>query len=71
MAERLETILTNRSSVLYELFDRKKLKELVETKGQSFRIPWFGQLMSGPQLLAYFIQFHEWFEHYNIRLTDS
>ncbi|OAO79252.1 Asparagine synthetase (glutamine-hydrolyzing) [Anoxybacillus flavithermus] len=71
VAERLETILANRSSVLYELFDAKKLKELVETKGQSFRIPWFGQLMSGPQLLAYFIQFHEWFEHYNIHLKEN
>lgn len=25
--------------------------------------PWFGQLMAGPQLLAYFIQFNYWMQN--------
>ena len=25
--------------------------------------PWFGQLMAGPQLMAYFIQINDWMDH--------
>ncbi|MGX1981401.1 asparagine synthase (glutamine-hydrolysing) [Thermolongibacillus altinsuensis] len=71
VTDRLKEVLENRSSVLYEFFDRQKLQELVETGGKAFKIPWFGQLMSGPQLLAYLIQFDAWFTHYHIVIKDS
>nr|WP_295971208.1 asparagine synthase (glutamine-hydrolyzing) [uncultured Bacillus sp.] len=66
----LKHILTNRQSVLYEFFDQVKLQEIVQTEGASFTVPWFGQLMTGPQLLAYLVQFHYWFHDYGINLTD-
>jgi asparagine synthase (glutamine-hydrolysing) len=68
---KLKNILKNRSSVLYEFFDAEKLWELVETEGTAFKIPWFGQLMSGPQLLAYLIQFDAWFRNYQIVIKDN
>ncbi|MBS2770539.1 asparagine synthase (glutamine-hydrolyzing) [Anoxybacillus sp. UARK-01] len=67
---RLKEILKERSSALYEFFEAGKLKEMVETGGKSFQMPWFGQLMTGPQLLAYLCQVHTWFEHYSIQIKD-
>ena len=32
-------------------------------------LPWYGQLMKTPQMIAYLIQIDFWLEHYNIRLS--
>jgi asparagine synthase (glutamine-hydrolysing) len=68
--ERMKDILTDKSSVLCELFNRDLLNELVDSGGNSFKEPWFGQLMSGPQLLAYFVQLDIWFKDYNINIVN-
>lgn len=68
--ELLNNVLQNKSSILHELFDHNQITQLVETGGASFKVPWFGQLMAGPQLLAYLIQIDRWFENYNIKLID-
>lgn len=67
---RLTSLLNERSSILHEFFEAEKLKEMIETGGKSFQAPWFGQLMTGPQLLAYLCQVHDWFEHYGIDIKE-
>ncbi|MEY9974691.1 asparagine synthase (glutamine-hydrolyzing) [Lysinibacillus sp. RC46] len=67
----LRDIMEDKNSILYELFERQKLIELIESGGSSFKVPWYGQLMAGPQLLAYLGQIHTWFELYNIQLIES
>ncbi|MEK4128094.1 asparagine synthase (glutamine-hydrolyzing) [Solibacillus sp. FSL W8-0474] len=69
--QRLQQILQQKDSVLYELFEHDQLKRLLATNGQSFQIPWFGQLMAGPQLIAYLIQVHDWVEHYRIDIIST
>ena len=64
----LKKRLKNKNSILYKIFDEEKLKELIETKGESFKEPWFGQLMTGPQLLAFLYQFDIWAKIYKIEL---
>lgn len=64
----LKKRLKNKNSILYKIFDENKLKELIETKGESFKEPWFGQLMTGPQLLAFLYQFDIWAKIYKIEL---
>ncbi|MGN1401473.1 MAG: asparagine synthase (glutamine-hydrolyzing) [Bacillus sp. (in: firmicutes)] len=59
------------NSFLREFFRNDRLEELVKTKGASFGIPWFGQLMSGPQLLAYLAQIEMWFDMYNVQIIDN
>ena len=66
----LNDLLADRSSVLHEFFEKEKLKQIVESKGAAFKVPWFGQLMSGPQLLAHLAQIHVWFKDYGIELVD-
>ena len=66
----LESSLQDRSSVLYEFFDKEKLQQIVQTEGASFKEPWFGQLMTGPQLLAHLVQIHHWFKDYQINIVE-
>ena len=66
----LKELLSDRSSVLHEFFEKEKLNDIVESKGEAFKVPWFGQLMSGPQLLAHLAQIHVWFKDYGIEVVD-
>lgn len=71
VSQRLAAILQQKDSVLHELFDRAQLEQLIVSGGKSFQVPWFGQLMAGPQLLAYLMQVHEWVEHYRINIIST
>lgn len=62
----LET-LNDKNNILYQLFDIKKLKHFIENS-ESIEVPWFGQLMMGPQLLAYFYQIYMWGKIYHVEL---
>lgn len=66
----LKEQLQDKSSILHELFHAKRLSDLIESNGDAFKVPWFGQLMSGPQLLAYLGQLHIWFKDYKVQLVD-
>lgn len=69
--EKLEEILKDESNILYQLFDKNALFDLIQTKGESFQYPWYGQLMTGPQLLAYFYQIALWGKIYKIKLIKE
>ncbi len=69
--EVLSSLIQRKESILHELFEKEQLEQLVQTGGASFKVPWFGQLMAGPQLLAYLIQVDRWFENYNIELINQ
>lgn len=64
----LKKRLKNKNSILYKIFDEKELNNLIETEGKSFTSPWFGQLMTGPQLLAFLYQIDIWAKLYKIIL---
>ena len=53
-------------SILSELFDKKALTDLLNE--ETPQKPWFGQLMTRPQLIAYLYQFHLWFKHYDLNI---
>lgn len=62
----LSNILNYKSNPIFEIINESKVRELIETKGESFSKPWFGQLMRGPQLMAYLIQLNMWMKIYNV-----
>jgi asparagine synthase (glutamine-hydrolysing) len=64
----LNESLENKDSILYKVFDISKIKDLINKEGSSYTKPWFGQLMTGPQLIAYLYQFDLWAREYNIIL---
>ncbi len=62
-------ILKDKSSPILNIIDRDKVKEIVDTRGESYKTPWFGQLMTGPQMIAYLIQINNWLKKYNVKLV--
>ncbi len=69
VCNRLNEILENKSSAIFQLIDEKQVRKLVETRGESYVKPWFGQLMRGPQLIAYLIQLNSWIDKYNVNIN--
>lgn len=62
--EALSEIMKNQDAPINKLLNRKYILEILETDGRAFTRPWFGQLMTGPQLMAYLIQVNKWLELY-------
>ena len=61
-------IVDDPSSPLLPLINVKKLRELAASDEAKSNIPWFGQLMSGPQLFAYLIQVDAWLRQYKVSI---
>ncbi|SCY82211.1 asparagine synthase (glutamine-hydrolyzing) [Alkaliphilus peptidifermentans] len=65
---RLSKIIKDTNSPLLQLIDGNKVKEIIESDGKAFGRPWFGQLMTAPQLMAYLIQVDIWMREYNVKI---
>ncbi len=65
---RLLDILDEGNSPLLPLINVKKIREIAESKTASSNFPWFGQLMSGPQLFAYLLQVDMWLREYHVSI---
>lgn len=65
----MSELLERKSAPLFDLVDRNMAQELVKTRGEAYQSPWFGQLMTGPQLIAYLLQLSYWLEDYKIELV--
>jgi asparagine synthase (glutamine-hydrolysing) len=59
-------ILNDPSSPLLQFIDSQKIRKLAKLEAAEFNFPWFGQLMTGPQLFAYLAQIDYWMREYNI-----
>lgn len=61
-------ILNDKSSPVLEIMDENFLRQLVDNTEKFMDKPWYGQLMRGPQLLAYIYQVNEWLKLYNVNI---
>ena len=68
VCKEMNKILSDNQSPILELIDKKVVKEIVDTEGKSYTTPWFGQLMTGPQLIAYLIQLNIWLKEYDVNI---
>ncbi len=68
IVELLKESLKDQDNILLKLFNYEKLLDLINSGGESFKYPWFGQLMTGPQLLAYIYQIYLWGRIYHIKI---
>ena len=64
VSERLQAIIDEGTSPMLDFIKKEKLAELLtENKSQ----PWYGQLMTTPQTIAYFLQLDYWLKKYKVR----
>lgn len=64
----LSVIMNNKNAPINNLLNRDYILEILETNGSAFSRPWFGQLMTGPQLMAYLCQVNMWLEKYQPKI---
>lgn len=61
-------ILDNSNSPILNLINKKFILEVIENNGENFTRPWFGQLMTGPQFMAYLVQINMWLLKYQPKI---
>lgn len=66
--EMLTKIMDNKDAPINNLLNREYILEIINTDGSAFTRPWFGQLMTGPQLMAYLCQVNMWLEKYHPKI---
>ena len=64
----LSDIMDNKEAPINHLLNREYILEILNTDGKAFTRPWFGQLMTGPQLMAYLCQVNMWLERYHPKI---
>lgn len=64
----LTTIMEDKNAPINTLLNRNSILQILETEGSAFTRPWFGQLMTGPQLMAYLCQVNMWLEKYQPKI---
>ena len=64
----LNDIAQDPNAKLFQIVDKEAVINMINTQGRSFTKPWFGQLMTGPQVIAYLIQLETWLNEYNVKL---
>ena len=63
---RLLSILDDQNAPIHSLVDEKALREGLLADAGDYGRPWFGQLMAGPQMIAWLIQLDLWMERFGL-----
>jgi asparagine synthase (glutamine-hydrolysing) len=66
VSDALKDVLEQQNAPLFELLSRQAIEKYLKNE-QTW--PWYGQLMTRPQTMAYFLQINFWLTHYKIRLV--
>lgn len=67
LGDRLKEVLADPSAPVRTLLDTKKVHAFLNSPSD-YGKPWYGQLMAGPQMLAYMLQVNYWLEKYHIQI---
>lgn len=64
----LSNIMEKSDAPINSLLNHDYILSILESNGEAFSRPWFGQLMTGPQLMAYLCQVNMWLEKYQPKI---
>lgn len=67
VSEALREVLSDPGAPIHALIDKKQVEDMLDSL--SIVTPWFGQLMTGPQLFAFLLQLNMWLNEYNVRIS--
>ncbi len=68
LAGRLREVLSDGGSPLGQLVNRKALDQFLDNP-KDYGKPWYGQLMAGPQMIAYLLQIDYFLRKYKVRIA--
>ena len=64
----LSNIMKDNNAPINNILNHDYILEILNTDGSAFSRPWFGQLMTGPQLMAYLCQVNMWLDKYQPKI---
>ena len=62
--EKLKKVIYNVNEPINDVINREYVLDIIRKDGKEFTRPWFGQLMTYPQLMAYLLQLNMWLKTY-------
>ncbi|MCL2387096.1 MAG: asparagine synthase (glutamine-hydrolyzing) [Defluviitaleaceae bacterium] len=62
----LEEVMEDKNAPIFSLVSRDALSELLDESNLSSRPNWYGQLMSHPQTISYFLQINAWMKEFAV-----
>ena len=65
LVQRFQQMLQDPQAPVQRFLDREKAAQFL-AQPKDYGRPWFGQLMAGPQMIAYFLQINDWMVQYGI-----
>ncbi len=65
LARKLLAVIRDPKAPVNQFIDREKAERFLAAP-KDYGRPWFGQLMAGPQMIAYMLQVNEWMVEYNL-----
>ena len=68
LGKRLLEVISDPNAPIHPLIDTGKVKTFLRSPSD-YGKPWYGQLMAGPQMIAYLLQINYWLEKYHIELV--
>lgn len=67
LADRLKEVIYDTSSPINQFLDQKAIMQFLKSP-KDYGKPWYGQLMAGPQMMAYLLQINFWLKEYRISI---
>lgn len=68
LGNRLLDILSDPNAPIHPFVDVKKIQTFLSSPSD-YGKPWYGQLMAGPQMIAFLLQINYWLEKYHIEVV--
>lgn len=65
LAGMMKNMMEDSSAPVMRYLDKNKIRTFLESPSDYGR-PWYGQLMAGPQLMAYMLQVNFWMKEYHL-----
>lgn len=66
LSDKLKSLINSSDCRLTEIVNADRLREMLDTDGSTFTKNWYGQLMTVPQIFAYFLQIDSWLKKYDV-----
>lgn len=64
LSQKFEAILNDKAMPIHSFVDKEKAMRFLSSP-KDYGSPWFGQLMAGPQMIAYMLQINDWMCKWN------
>ena len=65
LTEQMQEVLHDANAPILTYIDKEKMETFLQAP-KDYGKPWYGQLMAGPQMIAYWLQINYWMQKYHL-----